>query len=304
MPKICYINHRFREDTKVRIAQANLIIDEYLEAGYKLTLRQLYYQFVARDLLANHDRNYKKLGDAVSKGREAGLIDWNAIEDRTRNLQANSHWDHPTDIVQACANQFQIDKWEHQTHRVEVWIEKDALVGVIERVCQQNDVSYFSCRGYTSASEMWRAGRRLARYAAAGQKPVVLHLGDHDPSGIDMTHDIDERLALFGRTYEIKVNRIALNMDQIEELNPPPNPAKPSDGRYDKYVEEYGTQCWELDALDPRDMERLVEEHIRALREDDLWESACEAEREHREDLALVANDWETAVGNLRGTND
>lgn len=177
MPKIAYYNHTFRHETQLRIMQADDIIAEYQEAGYKLTLRQLYYQFVARDLMANSDRNYKKLGDTISRAREAGLIDWNAIEDRTRNLQANAHWDHPTEIVGACASQFQLDKWEHQPHRVEVWIEKDALVGVIERVCKRLDVAYFSCRGYTSASEMWRAGRRLARYASAGQEPIVLHLG-------------------------------------------------------------------------------------------------------------------------------
>ena len=299
MPKICYINHRFREDTKVRIAQANIIIDEYQEAGYKLTLRQLYYQFVARDMLANNDKNYKKLGDAVSKGREAGLIDWNAIEDRTRNLCSNNHWDNPTDIIEACASQFQIDKWADQKYRVEVWIEKDALVGVIERACRDLDVSWFSCRGYTSASEMWRAGQRLARHAHNGQIPVVLHLGDHDPSGIDMTRDIRERLSLFSRRH-IKVDRIALNMDQIRELNPPPNPAKPSDGRYDKYVEEYGYECWELDALDPPVMEALVQDHVLAYRDDDLWNSAQEVEQEHRADLSLVAEDWEVAVSHLR----
>lgn len=295
MPRIAYYNHSFRAETRARIDQANEIIAEYQNAGYKLTLRQLYYQFVARDLLANHDRNYKKLGDTISRAREAGLIDWNAIEDRTRNLRSNSHWDHPADIIEACASQFQLDKWERQKHRVEVWIEKDALVGVIQSVCEAHDVAYFSCRGYTSASEMWRAGRRLARYAQNGQKPVVLHLGDHDPSGIDMTRDIRDRLSVFARQ-NIEVKRIALNMAQILELSPPPNPAKPNDARYDSYVDEYGEHCWELDALDPPQMAAIVEQHILALRNENLWNEDISEEHGHRLDLRLVADRWEGAV--------
>lgn len=295
MPKICYIDHSFRSDTRVRIAQANEIIAEYQAAGYKLTLRQLYYQFVARDLMANSDKNYKKLGDTISRAREAGYVDWNAIEDRTRNLRFNNHWDDPSDVVNACADQFQLDKWERQSMRVEVWIEKDALLGVIQKVCEKHDVAYFSCRGYTSASEMWRAGCRLATYARVGQQPIILHLGDHDPSGIDMTRDIRDRLSVFAER-PIQVTRIALNMDQILELNPPPNPAKPNDARYQSYVDEFGEHCWELDALDPPQMAAIVEQHILERRDEALWDDALNEENDHKSDLQLVADRWEDAV--------
>ena len=86
------------------------------------------------------------MGSIVNDGRLAGLIDWDRLVDRTRNIQSNSHWIHPKHIVEICAKQYQVDKWQNQESRIEVWIEKDALIGVIEGVCQREDVSYFSCR--------------------------------------------------------------------------------------------------------------------------------------------------------------
>ena len=220
MPNICYTDKRFSPGSLDIIQQANDIIEEYIDQGFQLTLRQLYYQFVARAIIANKQTEYKRLASIISDARLAGRIDWKAIVDRTRNMQQNSHWDSPSDIINACANSYQIDKWHGQPNRVEVWIEKDALIGVIENVCQRNDVAYFSCRGYTSQSEMWSASQRLIEYETEfGQETYILHLGDHDPSGIDMTRDIQDRLRLFNA--ETVVNRIALNMDQIKQYNPP-----------------------------------------------------------------------------------
>src|SRR5215467_8357308 len=157
------------------------------------------YQFVSRDPLPNRQSEYKRLGDIINDARLAGLVDWGAIVDRTRNIRALSHWSDPAAIVEAAANRFAVDKWADQPRRVEVWIEKDALVGVFEPVCDELDVPLFSCRGYTSQSEVWGAAQRLERYLMAGQEVVILHFGDHDPSGLDMTRDIRERLRLFLR---------------------------------------------------------------------------------------------------------
>jgi hypothetical protein len=84
----------------------------------------------------------------------------------------------------------------------------------------------------------------------AGQDVVVLHLGDHDPSGLDMTRDLRDRLSLYSRA-AVDVQRVALNMDQVGVFNPPPNFAKESDKRFEAYRRQYGDQCWELDALPP-----------------------------------------------------
>ena len=96
-----FIDKKFAASSLAIIEQANTIIGEYAAQGFKLTLRQLYYQFVARDLLANTQRSYKRLGNIISEARLAGRVDWNAIEDRTRNLESNPHWDDPAAIIKA-----------------------------------------------------------------------------------------------------------------------------------------------------------------------------------------------------------
>lgn len=298
MPRIQYVVKRFKSRSVAQIRAANEIIAEYKAAGFELTLRQLYYQFVARDLIPNTEKSYKNLGDLISDARLAGLIDWDAIHDRNRFLRGNSHWDGPEEIVQACADQFHVDLWHGQSYRPEVWVEKDALVGVVEKACRPLDVPFLSCRGYTSQSEMWRAGRRLMHYSLHGQTPIVIHLGDHDPSGIDMTRDITERLCMFAER-DIEVRRIALNMDQIEEYSPPPNPAKVTDSRFEAYREKYGDDSWELDALEPQVIVDLIEDTINEIRDERPWKRAVRRQDKGREQLSDVASNWESVLSNL-----
>lgn len=253
---------------------------------------------MARDLIPNTFRSYKRLGTIISDARLAGETDWDAITDRTRNLESNSHWDGPADIIGTCAQQFQIDKWSDQDVRPEVWIEKDALIGVIEGVCSENDVAYFSCRGYTSQSEVWRAGRRLREHARDSQRPVVIHLGDHDPSGIDMTRDIHDRVSMFAEQ-DVEVIRIALNMDQVEEYQPPPNPTKITDSRAGSYMQDYGDESWELDALNPATLAELIQTTIFGLRDHSRWDEACEREKEMRQQLEAVALGWDEITEGL-----
>jgi hypothetical protein len=289
---ICYQHKQFNADHSAMIETANAIINEYGAQGYSLTLRQLYYQFVARDQLANTLRNYEKLGRVISAGRRAGLIDWTAIEDRTRNVRSNSHWDSPEDIVSACASQFRYDLWATQPCVPEVWIEKDALLGVIEPTCSRLDVSFFSCRGYPSDSEVWRAGMRFKGTRTAGQRPLVIHLGDHDPSGIDMTRDLEDRLRLFAGDH-VEVQRIALNQDQVDEYDPAPNPAKVSDSRYEAYCAEHGEESWELDALEPSVMAQIIEDAVLAVRDEDAWGKAVRRQDHARATLRAVADQWD-----------
>jgi len=225
MPKIRYGENRFSPATLRMIEQANAIIATYAAQGFDLTLRQLYYPFVSRDLFANRDTEYKRLGGIMSDARLAGLIDWQAIVDRTPNVRQNAHWDEPSAIITSAASSFAIDKWQDQEFRPEVWIEKDALVGVIGGVCQRLDVPYFSCRGSTSQSEMWVAARRLQQHAYNDQTPIILHLGDHDPSGKDMTRDVEDRIELFMQgVADVEVRRLALNYDQVRQSQPAAQP--------------------------------------------------------------------------------
>ena len=285
MPKIAYEDKKFTAATMEIITQAEQIIELYQGQGFFLTLRQLYYQFVARALIENTERAYKKMGNIISDARRTGLIDWDSIEDRTRYIRQNSFWSGPHDIIETARDSYHRDLWANQDCRIEVWIEKDALVGVIEGKCRELDVPFFSCRGYVSDSEMWRAAMRIDRFTGTGQRVTILHLGDHDPSGIDMTRDIQDRLDLFALKTPAEVNRIALTMDQIEEVNPPPNPAKVTDSRFEGYRARYGEESWELDALEPRYIVDLIEEHIFAERDIDRWQEAVEEQEQDRKQI-------------------
>jgi len=293
--RIPYIDKIFRGPSLDIIQKANEICAEYRRQGYDLTLRQLYYQFVARGLIPNSDKSYKRLGSIINDARLSGDLDWNYIVDRTRNLSdPGGGWDDPAQIIEASADQFRYPIWTHsgQRFRPEVWVEKEALAGVVAKGCRPHRVPHFSCRGYVSQSEMWRAGRRMKDHLDEGLQPVVIHLGDHDPSGIDMTRDITERLALFAEQ-EVPVLRIALTMEQIEQYQPPPNPAKLSDSRGADYVEKYGYQSWELDALEPRILTDLIEDALAPYIDEEAFDDTVAQEEAVRQQMTLVATRWD-----------
>ncbi len=311
-------------DARAIVAKAEEICAQYAEDGYDLTLRQLYYQFVARDIIPNTQESYNRLGSFVNRARLAGLLDWDYIVDRTRNLRGTSHWERPGSIISSAAQSFRLEKWSTQPRRVEIWVEKEALAGIVERVADRYDVDWFSCRGYVSQSEVWGAGRRIGRYLGAGQGVTILHLGDHDPSGIDMTRDIRDRLEQFisrdwlddnGHLFPdddtvevdelfrsmrdniwvgdpIEVRRIALNYDQVERYNPPPNPAKLTDSRANGYVARHGFESWELDALDPATLDELIAGHIEGIRDEAAWQEIADREHHHRALLSEAARRW------------
>lgn len=293
MQFIKYIERKFKPGTLAIIEQANEIIDDYFEQGYSLTLRQIYYQFVARDLIANKQSEYKRLGSIINDGRLAGLIDWEAIEDRTRNLQRFSSWDSPASILRAAAENYRIDLWKRQPCAVEVWIEKDALIGIVENACETHRVPYYSCRGYTSQSEIWAAAMRFDRELDGdAERAVVIHLGDHDPSGLDMTRDIQDRLRMLAYRHgqKIEVKRIALSMAQVEEHTPPPNPAKVTDSRFEGYAAQYGNESWELDALEPGMLVELITDTVGEFIDWDLWDEDVIREGADKARLVEVAN--------------
>jgi len=292
-----YVAQRFTSASMGIIDSANRIIEEYQAKGFTLTLRQLYYQFVSRDLLRNDQKEYKRLGSIINDARLAGLVDWTALEDRTRNLVRPPTWDDPAEIVSACASQFATDWWLDQAYYVEAWIEKDALLGVLEAAAEPWQLPYFSCRGYTSASEVWGAARRIGRMIGNGRKAVVLHLGDHDPSGIDMSRDIEDRIVLFLRgdgrhSKSFELRRIALTREQIDEYDPPPNPAKVTDSRFAGYQAEHGDESWELDALDPEVIADLIASNVEGFIDRDLWDEAKTKQAEGRTQLLAVSDRW------------
>lgn len=294
MSKQKFVDHRFNNASLQLIETANGILNEYRTLGYRLSLRQLYYQLVARDYIENSIRSYKRIGDLVSNARLAGLLDWEMIEDRNRETIIPTAWDSPAQIVRAAAEQFRVDRWMGQECHVEVMVEKDALSGILEPVCRELHVRFTANKGYSSSSAMYEAGRRIYRaYAHDDKKIHIFYLGDHDPSGIDMTRDISERLDMFAEIVPIEVHRLALNYDQVEQWQPPENPAKETDSRYQAYSEEYGESSWELDAVEPRTLADLVREGIEDLIDQDQWNDVKQEEKRMRDELERFADDYE-----------
>ena len=283
----------FKDETLSIISQVNSILSEYRAQGYDLSLRQVYYQLVARDLLENSSRSYKRLGNIISDGRLAGLIDWEMIVDRGRPVIFPSHWDSPADIVRAAADSFRIDKWEEQPSHVEVMVEKQALEGILIPVCAELDIRFTANKGYSSQSAMYRAGQRMGDAVMHGKDVHVLYLGDHDPSGLDMDRDILDRLSMFSSEVIWSVKRLALTWDQIEEYQPPKNPAKMTDTRARAYVLEFGDSSWELDALEPALLVSLVRDTVQEIRDEELWDEAVEREDEMKAELQEFADNYE-----------
>lgn len=276
-----YTDRKFKAERLALIGHVNEMVEKYEKQGLTLTVRQIYYQFVTMNLVPNKLSSYNKVQSVINDGRMAGLISWSAIEDRQRSLMGYNTYSTPQQAIKGVAASYRRDLWELQPMRVEVWVEKAALIGVIGQICGQLRVDHYAQRGYNSQSEAWRAGQRFADYTRRGQRVIVFHLGDHDPSGIDMTRDNREKLELFSGV-PIMVQRLALNMDQIERYNPPPNPAKDTDARYEDYEAEFGSSSWELDALEPSVMQRLISDAVMRVRDETLWNEALQREVEER----------------------
>ena len=281
------------------ISQCNEIIRDYASQDLRLTLRQLYYQLVTQNVIPNVERSYKNLSSLVTDARMAGKMDWSAIEDRVRKPRRAPQWDSIPDLVESALNAFRLPRWEGQDYYCELWVEKDALAGVLEPLAWEHHVTLMVNRGYSSASAMYESAQRFmaGRNQAESdfyneeeseREAVLFYLGDHDPSGEDMVRDVRERLVTFG-VQDLTVKKIALTMDQVRKYKPPPNPAKMTDPRSAGYVAEFGRQSWEVDALPPNVLAALVREAIGGVLDREMMDAVIEREEIGKEKLKKAA---------------
>ena len=297
--KRCFRPTNLRDASLAMISQCNTIITRYQAQGLRLTLRQLYYQLVSRNVVPNTERSYKRVGGILSDGRLAGLVDWNAIEDRGRPPIMQSQWRNLEGLAKSALSAYRLPRWAGQEFYVELWVEKQALAGVLEPIAEEFHVPLIVNKGYSSQSAMYESARRLtqsdAPYTEMRTK-VVLYMGDHDPSGEDMVRDVRARLEMFD-VQQLRVKKIALTTAQVEEFNPPPNPAKMTDSRAEKYVEKHGHNSWEMDALDPEELARIVRREIALVLDTEKMDVVIK--REKKDKAALLK-----AVGKLPDSED
>jgi hypothetical protein len=246
---------KFQEKTLRIIETARTV----LAAHNPMTVRQVYYQLVSRQVVENNRNRYQSVSDAIVKARQQGMIPWEWIEDRLRRPREVSMWADLAEFSDVAARGYRRDVWATQPVYVEAWLEKDALSGIFEDTLEPYGVTLNIGRGFDGWSSIRNAAERYAERDEEGLDVTVLYFGDFDPSGEDMVRSLRDRLAYFDSRPEII--KCALTMKDIERYELPPDFAKKTDSRAAKFIAKHGDVSVELDAL-PADVliSRLVEE--------------------------------------------
>lgn len=252
--KEAFRNQKITPKRMAMIETINGVLKDYAEQGYRLTLRQLYYQLVASDIIENKIQEYSKLSQTLVIARMNGLTDWNMIEDRIRKPHLLYWVRDIEDAVNDTISNYRLDRQKNQPNKIEIWTEKDAVSNILKRVTTKYHIRLMVNRGYSSCSAMYEAFNRMT---GTDEAKIILYVGDYDPSGLDMLRDIDERLEEFGLS-NFRIVSVALTKEQIKQYNPPPNPAKITDPRAKWYISRHGEKSWELDALRPDILEEIV----------------------------------------------
>jgi len=228
---------------------------EELKDYLPLTLRQIYYQLVAKGFIENKVSEYTMLSNLLKWGRIDNYISWDNIEDRTRAYHNLTGWEDKDEFtgqeLKYFLTRYRRDLLQTQKKYIEVWIEKDALSSIFRKGCNPYTVSVVVCRGFSSVSFLNDFRERLKNYP--DKEAVMLYFGDFDPSGMEMLTAMRTTLGEEMKVYRTEFKRIALLKEDISKYNLPhsPDALKKTDTRARKHVETYGELAVELDALRP-----------------------------------------------------
>ena len=274
------------------VQAVNTVMAEY---AMPLTLRQIYYRLVVAGLIPNRRAAYNSLSSQLVKAREEGEVDENRIVDRSRRID-DFAFESPEGFlatVKYTLEQNYVRRfWASQETYVEVWVEKDALSGVMANAVKPLNTIIAPSRGYSSYSYLKSAADRFMQYCDGGKDGIVLHFADHDPSGLDMSRDLADRLNRYCGLVEVK--RIALSHDQVKKYNLIPNPTKLADPRSPEYIYRYGNECWELDAIEPDELVSLCHEAVfDQINDTEAWYELAEQDKQERALLMKRLNELE-----------
>lgn len=314
--KIRYITKRTGPELLYIIEKANEILIDHKRQGFDLTLRQLYYQFIGQKVFPsswidekyniehnlpansmNTIKNYKRLGGIIDDARKCGLLDWEYLEDRARNIvNAGPFFTGPQDVLNTYQNGLVIDCRSTQNKYVEIWVEKDAAVQVVDKVSRRYGMPFLAARGYLSTSEAHAAALRFRLENHHNRSAHIIYLGDHDPSGFDMSRDLESRMTELYRVEDFTMHRVALNLDQVRERNLPPDPAKTTDARCKAYIERFGNESWELDAVNVKDLQRILATRAEQLTDMTELKYMRDKQQRMRDAIGVVADNWEEII--------
>lgn len=392
MSRVRYRTIKWQVAKQALIDPIHEAIESYRSQGFRPNPRGVAYRLEGGGVIRKTDKNFQLVEDIVKEGREIGEFDWDDIVvDSARDLRDYATWDSEAERIKSAAETHLNDKWATQPRRVEVWMEKEGLLGVLGPICEANDVPYRALTGHDAIGakreaarrimDRWAIGRTLAwfhdvtgeaeginvgwlrrymdrdpatfktdaardlqrrtiaRYEieklGPNQDTVILYVGDHDPSGMDVERDFTAKVAFFGADTLFEVIRVGVTCRETCQmiaagLTPAihSNPAKQTDGRFEGYldthfgqypyevvktrvggklkktylvVDEDGdpvdVQSWEVEAIDPADLAQRVGDAIEQYRDEALWRAALEVEAGQTENLTLVADNWDDALG-------
>jgi hypothetical protein len=329
--------HKFTPEARALVDKAVQIVTGFQARGHRMTLRQLYYQLVTRNIIRNEEKQYKRLSSILSDARLMGLLDWSAIEDRIRRPQVPLEFKDLDHRIQVALDNYRLPRWADQPRYCELWVEKDALSGVLAPLASEYHVNLMVNRGYSSQSAMYDASKRFLEAAFGEDKVPYVSLEDYfqrmeDPAdkkkGKGCTEifllDRDKLPKQKKELYllylgdhdpsgedmvrdieerlgmfgcELVVKKLALTMDQVEEHKPPPNPAKMTDPRAAEYVDKHGATSWEVDALPPDVLDDTIRQELDEIVDRELMDAVVEQEEK---DKALLRD----AVKSLRKKKD
>jgi hypothetical protein len=286
---------------EILVRAVNEVMDQYTEP---LTLRQIYYRLVARQVIPNTINEYKGLSRHLVKARETGAVDYRKIEDRLRTtIGGDSGFDSLEEYLEWRLDQLfnshkylDLAMWENQETFIEVWLEKDALSRTVSSVGNRFNIRTCPSRGYASFSYIAKAVERLKE--VEHESIVIIYLGDHDPSGLDIPRDIYSRLVRYGVPGDkLQIDRIALTVEQIEEHRLPPAPGKTTDSRYQSFVDSTGSDdVVELDALEPPILQGILREAIEGYIDADLWNERVSEIADEKERLKEMLKDTDIDI--------
>jgi hypothetical protein len=262
------------------------------EAAQPITGRGVGYKLFTAGLIRSMSRNeMQRVYRLLKEAREEGTIPWEWIVDETRSLERVPTWDNPADYARREANTYRRDFWNHQPHRVQVWSEKGTVRGVLEPVLDRYAVGFRVMHGFSGATPIYDVSQN-----DDGRELVALYVGDYDPSGMFMSEeDLPARLDKYGGDH-VDLRRIALTREQVRGgLTSFPATDKKKDTRYKWFVANYGDRCWELDAMDPRDLRDCVETAIKELIEPVAWARCDIINKAEQESLRHVLDQWKAA---------
>jgi hypothetical protein len=275
---------QIKRKRRTRDESAALLDTAYdiLAEGNPMTVRQVYYQLVARQLIPNNRSQYQAVSNLLVDARKAGTVPWHWVEDRNRRPRTVSMWENLEDFILTVRTAYKRDVWQDQPHQVEAWLEKDALSGIFEDALRPYGVTLNVGRGYDGWDSIHNAATRIGD----GDATTILYFGDFDPSGEDMYRSLVERLAFL--ECEPEIIKCALTLEDIRRYNLPADLAKTTDSRHAGHVAKWGDVSVELDALPPAVLRQRLIDEVQSRLDLSALEETRQQERTERARLSAL----------------